>query len=111
MSSSTTGKTLQVIFEVVLNSKTEDGLDQDATQSLLEPVRKRRGDNMWKPDTENMDRTINETRTDKPKGDDSRLPIYIWDMRAWTYECVGFRKDLNIIWEGMLRSWRHNLMR
>ena len=66
---------------------------------------------MWKPDTEMMAQKINEMRTDDPKRDDSRVPIYMWERRAWIDQGMVVSKALNIIWEGMLRWWRRKLMR
>ena len=53
----------------------------------------------------------NETRIGNTKGDDSIVPIDIWDRRAWTYKGVGVSEDLNIIWERMMRWRRRKLMR
>ena len=39
---------------------------------------------MWNTDTEKMARTSNEMRTDDIKGYNSRVPINMWDRRAWT---------------------------
>ena len=75
LSSSAPSKTLQVILETVLKSKSENGLGQDSTQSLLESIRKQKGDDLWNPDTAKMARTIDEMKTDNTKGDYSRVLI------------------------------------
>ena len=48
-------------------------------------------------------RKSNEMRTDDPTRDESRLPIYMREMRACKYQGMGVSKAQNIIQEGMLR--------
>ena len=64
-----------MILEEVLNYKSYNSLGQEATKSILEPIRERRGEDMWKLNTEKMVWTRNEISTDDPKGYDSRVPI------------------------------------
>ena len=81
MYSSTPVRTLRVILEAVLKSKSENGLGQEEIQSLLEPRIKRRGDYLWKLDTSKIAQTSDEMRKYDPKGDESRVPIEMWDRR------------------------------
>ena len=66
---------------------------------------------MWKLDTTNMAQTRHDMSTEYLDGDDSRVPIYMWYRRAWTYQGMRVSEALNIIWEGMLRLKRRKLMR
>ena len=75
LSSSPLGRTLKVILEAALNYKPENGLGQEATKSLLEPIRKRRGYDTWNNETENMAWTRYETRIYNTKGDGSKSLI------------------------------------
>ena len=60
LSSYPPGRTFQVILEAVLKSKSGYVLGQEATQILLEPKIKQRGDDLWNAETENW--TGQETR-------------------------------------------------
>ena len=66
---------------------------------------------MWKQDTGKMSRIRNEMRTYEPKGDESRVPIDMWDSRTLKDQGVVVSEALNNIWEGILRWWRYKLMR
>ena len=52
-----------------------------------------------------------EMSIDDPKGDDSILPIDIWDMREWLVQDEGIGEALNLIQEIILRWRKRNLMR
>ena len=62
-------------------------------------------------DTAKISQTSDETSKDDPKGDDSRVPIYMWYRRSLTYKGVGVIEALKIIWEGIMRWQRFKLMR
>ena len=49
-------------------------------------------------DTAKISQTSDETSKDDPKGDDSRVPIYMWYRRSLTYKGVGVIEALKIIW-------------
>ena len=66
---------------------------------------------MWNMDTTKMAQTSDEMSKNNKKGDLSIVPIDMWHRREWGYQGMGVSKALNIIWEGMLRWWRRNLMR
>ena len=70
-----------MILEAVSKSKSEGGLVQETDQTLLEKIRKLRGEDLWKPNTAKMARTKDEMSPDDPKGGYSRVPGEIWDMR------------------------------
>ena len=46
-----------------------------------------------------MDWTRNEMRIDDPNRDDSIVPIYMWESRAWKDQGMVASKALNIICE------------
>ena len=48
---------MRVILEEVLKYKSENILGQESTQSVLEPIRKIRGDDLWNPNTEKIAQT------------------------------------------------------
>ena len=54
---------------------------------------------MWKPYTAMTDRKINDMRIDDPNRDDSIVPIYMWESRAWKDQGMVASKALNIIRE------------
>ena len=60
---------------------------------------------MWNLDTTKMAQTSDEMNTDNQKGDYSRISIYMWYKRAWTYQGMAVSGAMNIIWEGTL-MWR-----
>ena len=57
-----------VKWDCGLESNTENGLVQEANQIILEPIIKRRGDDMCNTDTLNMARTSDWMRTGNKKG-------------------------------------------
>ena len=66
---------------------------------------------MGNMDTAKIYQTSNDMSKDDPKGDDSRVPLYMWYRRSLTYKGVGVIEALNIIWEGIMRWQRCKLMR
>ena len=52
---------------------------------------------MWNLDTTKMAQTSDEMSKDNQKGDYSRLPLYMWYRRSWTYQGMGVSEALNII--------------
>ena len=71
-----------MILEAVLESNIENGLGKDTNQIIIEPIIKRRGDDMCNTDTLNMARTSDGMSTGDKKGYYSRVPIEMWDRRA-----------------------------
>ena len=52
-----------------------------------------------------------ELKTDAQKGDDLKVPVKIWDRRAWEYEGERERGVLNVLRKIILRWWRRKLTR
>ena len=52
-----------------------------------------------------------ELKTDAQKRYDSRVPVEIWDRRAWAYEGDRESGVLNVLRESILRWWRRKLTR
>ena len=53
---------------------------------MVDKIRKRKGEDMLKPVSTKEGRVEEEIKTDAQKVDDSRVPVEIWDRRAWDYE-------------------------
>ena len=83
--SSPPGRILKVLLEEVLSSKSDIVFVQDTTPIILEPLRKQIGEDQWKLYNLSMAQTKEDMRTDRPKDDDSRIPMEIWDRMDCTY--------------------------
>ena len=70
-----------MIFEAVLQNGPAQVIGQGDQEILLDKIRKRRGKYLLKMIRTKEGRAEEELNTDSQKGDDSRVPVEIWDRR------------------------------
>ena len=70
-----------MIFEAVLQNGPAQVIGQGDQEILLDKIRKRRGKHLLKMIRTKEGRAEEELNTDSQKGDDSRVPVEIWDRR------------------------------
>ena len=78
---------------------------------MLEDRSKIIGDNMLKSGINKEGRMEGDLKIDDQKGDDPRVPVEMWDMRAWSYEGYMESKAPNVLRESVLIWWRQKLGR
>ena len=77
---------VQVVFKAVLKTGPDQVIGQGDREIVVDKIRKRKGEDMLKPVSTKEGRVEEEIKTDAQKVDDSRVPVEIWDRRAWDYE-------------------------
>ena len=98
-------------MEAVLQTGTDQAIGPGDRGVLLDKKRKRIGNYMLKPGKIKGGRVEEKIKIDSQKGDNIRVPVEIWDRRAWNYEGDRENGVLNIVWESMLRWCRRKLTR
>ena len=111
MSATPPTRILQVILEAVLQTEPDQFIGQGDQDILVDNRRKIRGKYILKPGRTKEGRVEEELNTDAQKGDDSRVPVGIWDRREWDYEGERESGDLKVLWESMPIWWRRKLTR
>ena len=106
-----TDRKLQVILEAFLQAKTDQFIGTGYWKIQRENRKKTRGEYLLKSGRTKEGRVEEELKTDSQEVDELRVPVEMWDMRAWAYEEERESGDLNILWESMLRWWRRKLKR
>ena len=77
---------LQAILEEFLQAKPDQAICQGDRYILVDNRRKRRGDDMLKTGRKKEGRMEEDLKTDYQKGEDSRVPVELWDRRSRAYE-------------------------
>ena len=72
-----------MILEAVLQAQLDRSSVHMEWKILVEARRKRRGDNLLKTGRNKEGQMECKLNIDAKKGDDSRVPVEIWDRRAW----------------------------
>ena len=85
LSATPPARILQAILKAFLQAKTKHAIGQEDWGTLVENIRKRRGDDLMKSGSNKEGRMYEELKTDAQNEYDSRLPVKMWDKRAWEY--------------------------
>ena len=77
---------LKIIVEAVLYNGPNQAIGSGDSEIWVDKGRKRRGEDMLKLGKIKGWRLEKELKIDAQKGYDPRVPIEIWDRRAWSHE-------------------------
>ena len=86
MSETPPARILQVILDTLLQAKTDQAIGKGDWYILVDNRRKRRRNDLSKPERKKKGRREKDLKTYDQKGDDLRVPVEMWDRRAWAYE-------------------------
>ena len=100
-----------MILDTLIQAKKDQAIGKGDWYILVDNRRKRRRKDLSKPERKKKRRREKDLKTYDQKGDDSRVPVEMWDRRAWEYEGERESGALNVLCESMLIWWRRKLTR